>query len=124
MIITSRSRIRTVLGTIASALFLSIASAGCAIIDPNPDAVIAGPAPLDTTALTGEAIYLKYCVGCHGTNGVPFDTAVTDLRNYTGSFLKLDTTLNTGPGSMPIYPYSKIDTALRHLLYEHIRTFR
>ena len=109
-------------GTIALLLLLSAPFGGCAIIDPSPEAVVSGPAPLDTTAVTGEAIYLKHCVSCHGTNGLPLDTAITDLRNYTGSYQKLDTTLNTGPGSMPIYPYSKIDSLQRRLLYAHILT--
>jgi mono/diheme cytochrome c family protein len=111
------------LGTIALLLFLGGGTGGCAILDPNPEAVVAGPAPTDTSAGSGEELYLKHCVGCHGTNGVPLDTAVGELRNYSESYLALDTALNTGPGTMPIYPYAKLDSAQRRLIYDYILKF-
>lgn len=110
--------------TLALLFFVSGGVGGCTVLDPDPEAVVAGPAPADTSAETGEDLYLKHCVGCHGTNGVPLDTAVGELRNYTGSYLKFDTVMNTGPGTMPIYPYAKIDSVQRRLIYGHILTFR
>lgn len=100
---------------------------GCAILDPRPDAEIGrsiDSAVTDPSKLSGEAIYRNDCTTCHNIDGSPVDSAtVEDLRGYSGTYQKFDSTLNEGPGAMPIYTYAQLDSAARVKLYNHVRGF-
>lgn len=100
---------------------------GCAVLDPAPDAEIGRSVeevPTDPSALTGEEIYRNECTACHNADGSPVDRiTVTDLRNYQGTYQKFDSTLNEGPGAMPIFTYQQLDTSARLKLYNHVRSF-
>jgi mono/diheme cytochrome c family protein len=100
--------------------------AGCAAIDPSPEAIIGKPEPPSSTdPKSGREIFDNLCTTCHNTDGSPVDPSIkeSDIRNYSKAFESFDSTLNNGPGAMPIFTQSQIDSAARHRLFDHIKTF-
>jgi mono/diheme cytochrome c family protein len=91
---------------------------GCTILDPNPEATIGGT---DTGPVTGEQLFLNYCAGCHGIDGVPSDTSVKTLRGWPGDYATFDSTLTVGPNAMPTFP--ELDSVARGKIFDHIKKF-
>lgn len=105
-------------------ILLLLAMPGCAVLDPSPDATIKNLTPPPPAEESGEQLYRNHCTGCHNTDGAPRDPTVDDLRNYRASYGSFDTTLNLGPGAMPIYTYQELDSAERRKIFDHIKTFK
>jgi mono/diheme cytochrome c family protein len=120
--------IRIDMSRLGGLLLLCATVAGCALLDPSPEAEVSGPArdrTCDSVASKGGAeIYLCKCIGCHGIGGVAPKNGVRDIDIYadTASFQQFDAILTSGPGTMPRYP--DLDSAARRRLYEQMKTFR
>ena len=93
----------------------------CDLLDPSPEGTIVRPPELDCddlTPLSGMEIYRCKCAICHGLDGESVTDQITDIRNFT-SFTDFETALDTGPGTMPLYPEIGADERTR--LFEYVR---
>jgi mono/diheme cytochrome c family protein len=101
--------------------------AGCAVLDPDPEAVVVNPVAIDTVcsfshALSGARLFYCHCSGCHGETGRPIVLGVPDLTLRTPAFGRFDTVLNVGPGASPRFP--QLDSIARRKLYAFVTTLR
>ncbi|MCB0710722.1 MAG: cytochrome c [Ignavibacteriae bacterium] len=115
-------KLRYVVLTGAFCMFLfSFLFSACNLLDPSPEATVVRPPELncdDLVPLTGEEIYRCKCASCHGIDGVPATDQITDIRGFT-PFAKFETSLNTGPASMPEFP--EIELEERQRLFEYVQ---
>ncbi len=106
-------------------LLLTMLVGACDILDPSPEATVTRPAPTDSTEVpTGEALYVRECAFCHGLDGEPVGATITPLSQYSGTFQDFDEVLLEGPGGMPRFPYTQLDTTERHEIYDYIQKFK
>lgn len=101
--------------------------AGCAVLDPDPDAVVVRPVATDTACsyshtLSGSRLFACHCSGCHGTTGTPLVSGVPDFTLHTPEFGRFDTVLDVGPGASPRFP--QLDSIARRKLYEYVVMLR
>ncbi len=96
---------------------------GCELLDPNPEATVTR-APADTSIAvphSGKELFQYWCAGCHGIRGHAVGNDITSLQGYTGTFDVFDAALTQGPGIMPRFP--QLDSSMRHLIFDYIKTF-
>jgi mono/diheme cytochrome c family protein len=107
--------------------FIALLIAGCAIIDPDPEAVVVRPTAPDTSCsysntLTGARLFACHCSGCHGDDGRPVLEGVPDMTLRTVSYGHFDTVLTEGPGISPRFP--QLDSIARKKLYAFVASLK
>lgn len=115
---------QTILGMATIGLALTMTFSACDFLDPSPDATVSSSVSTDdecddiTSVQVGSTLYRCECASCHGLDGTPLTTQITDVRGFT-SDVKFQASLNNGPGSMPAYP--QLDSAQRAALLKYVR---
>lgn len=107
--------------TLAIALLCALTLAACEMLDPSPDAEILEPELVDCdspTTLDGLELYRCECASCHGVDGIPEASSITDIRGFS-SRVAYQRSLNIGPGGMPRYP--ELDDEMRDRLFLYVK---